>query len=125
MDAISIPIRQTRDPNYPHRPARNARRRHGRRPAHSRRCAGNPQRHHPGADCACAKSKGTSLGWIASLSGGKCNNSQVQGVDAILRMRRFFRDTRQVSVRPFALGSRNALRPIPSPTAPVHPNLKR
>jgi len=52
-------------------------------------------------------SKGVSFGWIKSLPGGKWDTSQVQGVDADLRVRPFFHDGREFSLRAFAVGAFN------------------
>jgi hypothetical protein len=52
-------------------------------------------------------SKGVSFGWIKSLPDGKWDTSQVQGVDADLRVRPFFHDGREFSLRAFAVGAFN------------------
>ena len=52
-------------------------------------------------------SKGVSFGWIKSLADGGWDTSQVQGVNADLRVRPFFHDGREFSLRAFAVGAFN------------------
>lgn len=52
-------------------------------------------------------SKGVSFGWIKSLADGGWDTSQVQGVNADLRVRPFFHDGREFPLRAFAVGAFN------------------
>jgi len=61
------------------------------------------------------KSKGVSFGTITALPDGSFDTSQVQGVNADLRVRPFFADGREFSLRAFAVGGFNDEMGLQSP----------
>jgi cytochrome c peroxidase len=73
-------------------------------------------------------SKGVSFGWIKALPDGTFDTSLVQGVNADLRVRPFFADGREFSLRAFAIGAFNDEMGMQAPdpvlcaaTDPAHP----
>jgi hypothetical protein len=60
-------------------------------------------------------SKGISYGWIRALPDGSFDTTRVDGVNADLRVRPFFAEGREFSLRAFAVGAFNDEMGMPSP----------
>jgi Di-haem oxidoreductase, putative peroxidase len=60
-------------------------------------------------------SKGVGFGWIKALPDGSWDNSHVEGVNVDLRVRPFFHDGREFSLRAFAVGAFNDEMGLQSP----------